>query len=229
MERITTGIKGLDELIEGGFKPKSVNLITGDPGAGKTIFAIQFLFEGLKKGEACLYVTFEERKKKLYEDMLQFGIDLDKFEKAGLFVFLEYTPEQVKKLLIEGGGTIDTIINKSKIKRLVIDSITSFALLYQDKLLQKEAALELFALIEEWGCTALVTSQNTEMEESTVNAALEFEVDSILILYHIKFKGERKRALEILKMRGTKHPNKTFAVEIESDGMKINSKEIITF
>ena len=84
-------------------------------------------------------------------------------------------------------------------------------------------------MIESWGCTALVTSQNTVSEESTVNAALEFEVDSILILYHVRIKGESKRALEILKMRGTKHPNKTFAVEIDSTGMKINPKELIVF
>src|SRR3989344_9039857 len=124
--RITSGIPGLDKLVEGGFKKNSINLVVGEPGSGKTIFAIQFLLEGCKKGEPGVYITFEEKKEKLYEDMGSFGWDLAKYEKQGKFRFLEYTPEQVKKVLVEGGGTVDAIITKIKAKRIVIDSVTSF-------------------------------------------------------------------------------------------------------
>ena len=103
VSRVATGIYGLDKLIEGGFKKNSTNLVAGGPGSGKTIFAIQFLVEGVKKGEPGIYITFEEKK----------------------FVFLEYTPEQVKKILTEGGGLIESVIEKLKITRLVIDSISS--------------------------------------------------------------------------------------------------------
>ena len=223
VKRISTGIPGLDKLINGGFKERSINLVAGGAGSGKTIFAIQFLMEGLRNGEPGIYITFEEKKEKLYSDMLAFGWDLKKYEKKGAFVFLEYTPEQVKRVLVEGGGTIDTIITKIKAKRLVIDSITSFALLYKDELTQKEASLALFELINKWGCTAVLTSQETE-NGKVISPALEFEVDSIILLYHTKVDGVRKRGLEILKMRGTKHPSKTFEISIGKKGLVVHEK-----
>ncbi|MEK6904663.1 MAG: ATPase domain-containing protein [Nanoarchaeota archaeon] len=228
-DRMATGIIGLDPLVEGGFKRGTINLVAGDPGTGKTIFAIQFLVEGIKNGEPGIYITFEEKKDKLYEDMLTLGWDLKKLEKEGMFAFLEYTPEQVKKVLVEGGGTIETVLNKIKARRLAIDSVTSFTLLYQDELTQKEAAVALFELISKWGCTALLISQNTNLDEESISAALEFEVDSIILLYHLKSKGVRKRAFEVLKMRGTKHPEKTFALEIGKNGLSVNKDEVVTF
>ncbi len=228
--RVPTGIPEFDSLIGGGLKKNSINLVAGGAGSGKTILAMQFLYEGVVKyNEPGIYITFEEKKEKAYEDYLEFGWDFEKLEKAGKFVFLEYTPEQVKKILVEGGGIVEAIIEKFKSKRLVIDSITSFALLYQDELTKKEAALALFELINKWDCTALLTSQDTSAEQGTISAALEFEVDGIIILYHIKHKGIRKRAIEILKMRGTKIPDKTYAFDITSAGIKVNPNEIVEF
>lgn len=220
-KRISSGVPGFDKLVQGGFKDKSINLVVGGPGSGKTIFTIMFLIEGFKKGEPGIYITFEEKKEKLYEDMLSFGWDLEAYEKKGLFNYLEYTPEQVKRLLIEGGGTVDSIVTKMKAQRLVIDSVTSFSLLYREELAKKEAALALFEIIDKWNCTALLTSQEIGMEGIEVSAALQFEVDSITILYHEKRKGERMRALEVLKMRGTKIPNETYAIKINGCGFEV--------
>ncbi|MDP2907229.1 MAG: gas vesicle protein GvpD [Nanoarchaeota archaeon] len=221
VKRVSSGIPGFDKLVQGGFKEKSINLVIGGPGSGKTIFAMMFLVEGLKKGEPGIYVTFEEKKEKMYEDMKSFGWDIEKYEKEGLFSYLEYTPEQVKKVLIEGGGTIDSVVTKMKAKRMVIDSVTSFALLYREELAKKEAALALFEMIDRWGCTAVMTSQDTSLRGIEVSSALEFEVDSIVILYHEKRKGVRIRGLEILKMRGTKVPNETYALKIDKNGLAV--------
>ena len=228
--RISSSIKKLDPLIGGGFKRESIILVAGGTGCGKSILATQFLIDGIKNyNESGIYITFEERKKKVYESMLEFGWDLDKYEKEGKFVFLEYTPEQVKKILTEGGGIVENILEKMGAKRIVIDSITSFALLYEDELTKKEASLALFELIESWGCTALLTSQDISPEEETIVAATEFEVDGIILLYHLKRKGVRTRALEVLKMRGTKIPEKTFELEITAKGIDINPKKVMPF
>ena len=231
-ERISTGVPGLDALIDDGFVDGSSNLIVGNAGSGKTIFAIQFIVEGIRRGEPGIYVTFEERKDKMYENMKSFGWDLEKYENEGKFVFLEYTPEQVKKILVEGGGQIESIIEKIDAKRIVIDSITSFALLYEDELTRKEAALALFDLINRWGCTALMTSQQERdgiTQSNEVSSVLEFEVDSIIILYHEKSDGTRKRALEVLKMRGTKTPEKTYHLAIDKNGLSVSVKELVHF
>ena len=116
-ERVSIGIKGFDKLIQGGFEKNSANLVVGGSGLGKTIFATQFLIDGLKRGENCLYVTFEEKKEQFYDNMKQFGWDLEDYDKKGRFVFLEYTPIKVKTMLEEGGGSIESIILKKKISR----------------------------------------------------------------------------------------------------------------
>ena len=216
-------------MVSGGFKKNSINLVAGGAGTGKSIFATHFIIEGIKKNEPGVYITFEEKKKKYYEDMLELGWDFEKYEKEGKFVFLEYTPEQVKKILTEGGGIVESIIEKTKAKRIVIDSITSFSLLYEDELTKKEAALALFELIDKWDCSAILTSQDESKDGHTISAALEFEVDGIIVLYHAKDKGIRKRALEVLKMRGTKIPEKTISMDITNKGIKINPKKIEVF
>ena len=186
--RVPTGIREYDALVEGGFKKESVNLIAGGTGTGKTLFAIQFLANGITKyDDPGLYITFEEKREKLNDDLLPFGIELAELEKKGKFFFMEYQPEQVKKLLVEGGGTIESLIIKHKIKRLVIDSISAFALLYQDPLSRKEAALQLFHLIAKWGCTAVLTAQGPNIDVTkAMSAELEFEADSITLMYHLR-------------------------------------------
>ena len=226
-DRISSGIPGLDKLIEGGFKGGSINLVCGGAGSGKTTFAVQFLLEGLKKGEAGIYITFEEKRDKLYEDMRDFGWDMEQYEKAGIFKFLEYTPEQIRHVLVEGGGTVDAIITQMGAKRLVIDSITSFSLLFQDELTKKESSLALFELINRWGCTAVLTSEAIQMAQEDMSVTLQFEVDSIIILYHFKKEGVRTRAIEILKMRGTKTPEKVMRLTIEKEGITVNPNQIV--
>src|SRR3989344_2744208 len=73
IKRVYTNIPNFDRLIGGGFEKNTTNLIVGGSGGGKTIFATQFLVEAMKKGERCLYVTFEEKRKQLYSNMVMFG------------------------------------------------------------------------------------------------------------------------------------------------------------
>jgi len=226
-KRIKTGIFNLDPLLKGGVKQNSTTLVVGRVGSGKTTFAIQFLMEGLKEGESCLYITFEEKKDKLYDDVIALGFDLDNYEKQKKFFYQEYSPEQVKSLIEEGGGTIEQIITKNKITRLAIDPITSFSLLYKDELSRKQAGLALFDLINTWGCTAVVTATAIS-EPGEPQGVLEAEAEGIILLYHFKTQGRRKRAIEILKMRGTKHPNETMKLDFSDHGLIVKPDEVVT-
>ena len=222
IERISTGIKGVDEISEGGFGKNSTNLIIGDGGSGKTIFGVQFLADGIKKGEKCLYITFEEKKEDFYENMESLYFDLNKFEKEGKFFFIEYTPEKVKTMLEEGGGAIESLILKEKIKRVVIDSMTSFGLLFKSDLEKRESILSLFNMLKKWDCTTLLTYEGDTGDSRTNPDILELESDSAIILYLIKEKNARKRYLEILMMRGTSHSSKTYEFSIEKDGIVLH-------
>jgi len=225
--RVKAGIPNFDCLVEGGFEQGSTNLLVGGSGSGKSIFAAQFLFEGMDNGENCLYVTFEEEKEQFYKNMLDFGWDLEKLEKKGLLTFLEYTPEKVRTMLEEGGGAIESIILNKKIKRIVIDSISSFELLFEDEFAKREAALSLFKMINSWGCTSLLTLEEENSEGiKMASRALEFESDSIVLLYFVRREGanKRERFIEILKMRGTEHSNKIYRFTLDKRGIIIDKK-----
>ncbi|MFH1803140.1 MAG: ATPase domain-containing protein [archaeon] len=220
--RVQTWIPNFDRLVEGGFVKNSTSLLIGGSGSGKSIFATQFLVEAMERGEKCLYVTFEEKKKQFYDNMLSLGWDLGDYEKKGLFTFLEYTPIKVKTMLEEGGGAIEGIILNKKVSRMVIDSITSFALLFHDELSQREAALSLFSMIRDWNCTSLLTLEEDPLDKNKATSrALEFEVDSIMVLYFVRGSKERERYLEILKMRGTNHSNKIYPFSVGKKGLVI--------
>ena len=223
--RVPTGIPGFDKLIEGGVEVNSVNLIVGGSGTGKTIFSTQFLMEGLKKGEACLFVTFEETKKEFYSNAYTFGWELAEYEKKNKFFFLEYSPEKVMAMLEEGGGEIESIVTKHNIKRLAMDSVSSFALLFNDELAKRESALVLFEMIRRWNVTSVLTLQeDADARTGGYTTSLEFEADSIILLYFVRHKGERKRFIEVLKMRGTNHSTKTYPLIIGKHGVMIGSE-----
>lgn len=222
-ERSPLCISEIDKLIMGGLEKGSVNFIAGAAGSGKSIFAAQFLVNGAKRcNEPGVYISFEEGKNSFYKHMNKFNWDLDGLEKQGLFYFIEYTPEQVKKMLDEGGGTIESLINKKKISRLVIDSITSFGLLFKDELARKEAIIRLFELLRSWGITSIVIGEELESKiEQQEAGEFEFEADAVFLLYFLKERDIRKRAIEILKMRGTDQPKKIMLMKIDNKGINI--------
>jgi circadian clock protein KaiC len=222
-ERVSSGIPKFDQMTQGGFERNSINLLAGGSGSGKTIFSIQFLLEGVRRGEKVLYITFEEKKEEFYRNMKKFGWNLQKAEDSGNFIFLEYSPEKVKMMLDEGGGTIETTVLKYNISRLVIDSVTSFSLLFGDELSKRQAVLGLFDIIRKWNCTSLLTIQHNP--SSTIDRGIspaEFEADSITLLYYVKVGARRKRFLEVLKMRGTDHSKEIHNYMIKK-GIQIGS------
>jgi circadian clock protein KaiC len=226
IERVPTGISGLDSEINGGYVKKSAILVAGSPGAGKSIFGIQFIVKGIMEyGEKGVYVSFEEEKDNFYKYMLEFGWDLAKLEKAGKFAFVRYTPEQVNRLLAEGGGEIDNMVRKLKAKRLVIDSISAFALLYKNELAKRESLLSLFEIISKWGCTTLFTAEQEAEPVRHEPSVVEFEVDGVILLYNYRKGNIRQRVAEILKMRGTNFTQKIFPMRITDTGIKFYPEE----
>lgn len=220
-DKVALGIPKFDDITHGGFEEQSINLITGGSGSGKSIFAMHFLLEGIKQGENVLYVTFEEKKEEFYENMKKFGWNLEEVEKTGKFLFLEYSPEKVKMMLDEGGGAIENTILKGNIKRMVIDSITSFSLLFEDKLSKRQSLLALFDIIRKWDCTTLLTVQHDPINESEDISSINFEADSITLLYNLRRGGKRERYIEVLKMRGTNHSKDLHPFIIDEKGIQI--------
>ena len=227
LERVPTGIKGLDDAMAGGFIKDSVNLVAGSPGSGKSIFAMQYLVNGAKKyNEPGVYITFEERKDKLVKYMGNFGWDLQNLIAKKNIEILEQSPIDIKKATTkELLGLKFRIVKELKAKRLVIDSMSAFSLLFRDEFEKRTAHIQLFEMLRDWGVTALLTAEYDVEEHKSM--PLDFEVDSIVWLYNMKKADVRTRALEIYKMRGSKHLQKTFPLEISDKGVIIYPEQSV--
>lgn len=225
--RTPTGIRGFDQMIQGGFKSGSVNLLSGGPGTGKTVFAIEFVINGIMLfNEPGIYISFDEKKESVFENVKSMGWDLEKLEKEGKFQFVEYAPEQLMKILNEGGGLLDNLMSKSKAKRLVIDSISTFLLLSSSEFGKREQLTGFFKLLKKWGVTTILTNEYTPVtgnEISKETLSTLFETDSITQMYytHPNIGSERKRYIEVYKMRGTKHITKAVLYQIDEKGIDI--------
>jgi len=227
--RIHSGIKNFNEMIGGGFQKNSTNLVVGGAGSGKTIFAMQFLIEGIKRGEKCLYISFDEKKDFFFANMKELGWDLEDLERKGNFFFLEYTPQKVKVMLEEGGGIIENMVLSKKITRIVIDSITAFLFLFKNEVQEREATLSLINLLSKWDTTTIITYEGDPSRENktilkTSSRILELESDSIVLFYFLRNKRERGRFFEILKVKGAKHPTDIFSFTIEKGGLNVSKK-----
>jgi KaiC/GvpD/RAD55 family RecA-like ATPase len=223
-KRVSSGVAGFDKLTEGGFERETVNIVNGTFGSGKTIFSMQFLVDGLKKGEKCIFVSLEEKKSEFFENMRDFGWNLEEYEKKERFFYLEYTPDKIKSMIEEGGGEIEGAVLKHQVSRIVIDTITTFTLLYEDEFDKREASRNLFDILKKWHLTSIITLQEDTQIGEEEPSSIEFGADSTIIIYFIRKGQERERYLEISKMRGTNHSTKIHKLELTKSGFKITRK-----
>ncbi len=222
--RVKSGINGFDELIQGGFERESIVLIVGASGTGKTILSMQFLYSGAALfNEPGVFLSFEEDRDQLYRQATQFGWDFAKLEKEDKFRLLTFKPHQITKILEEGGGQIKDALIEIKAKRIVVDSITAYGLLFRDEYKRREKILEFFNMLRKWGVTSLVICEDNPEVVEKEEGGIGFISDAVVSLYyeHDKEKGIRIHSLEVLKMRGTKHTNKVCAINFEKEGITV--------
>lgn len=216
--RITSGIAGLDALIGGGFVPGDIYLITGGTGTGKTIFCSQFIWEGLQKGEPCIYFTLEELPEDIIEDVRAFGWDFEKYRNE-------------KKLLIEYQEPFEMVdiatavrdkIEKFNAKRVVIDSTAIFGMVFKDKHEMRKRLFELMKVLKQTGAVVLLTAEILEDRKSLSRFGVEeFIVDGVIILRAMTTGKMSVRTLEVRKMRRTKHDEGTHSIEFGNKGIEI--------
>ncbi len=226
IERAATGIEGFDETVEGGLVKNSVTLVCGGPGSGKSIFAMQTLVNGIEKyGEHGVYITFEEEVETLLADMKRFGWDLEEKIKNRQLSILYYSPEQVDRVLYIGGGPVREVIDEINAKRIVIDSITAFTMLYKSENQRRKALLSLFNILKRWDCTSLLVSEQTVNPEKHESKLEEYQAEGIIYMYHTKKEDVRERSIEVFKMRGTDHSTKINPLKISHAGITVYPEE----
>jgi len=227
IERVSTGIPGLDELLEGGFVRGSTILVTGGTGTGKTTFCAQFILEGLKKNEPGVYITMEEDPEDIKTDLIRFGFDFDKFEKKGLFKFVYQNPFEVSDI----SGTVVDVINSVKAKRAVIDPVSLIGMYMKNPALLRKRLFEIIQILKKTGATTLVTSEILDNEigergggSLSREGVTEFVVDGVIVLNLFGIGEGITRSLLVRKMRRTKHGTDVYPMEITGKGIVIKKE-----
>ncbi len=223
MNRIKSGITGLDTLLDGGFIEGSVNLLTGGTGTGKTIFCCQFLWEGLQKGESCVYITLEESPEDIKEDVANFGWDFSKYEKKGLFKIIYHDPAHVNNL----SRSIISEIKELKAKRLVLDSVSVMGLVINDSSQIRKSILNIINTIKHQdSCTTLLVSEVEEDKKALSRFGVEeFVVDGVILLNYMGIGEEYNRSLMVRKMRRSNHGKDVYPFEINREGIHVKKAD----
>jgi circadian clock protein KaiC len=219
--RRETGIVGLDKLISGGLPVPSTVLIGGEPGTGKTTLSVQTLFYGAKKGDVGIYITAISEPRWVVQKFLsEFTFyDPAAIEKQKI-IFLE-----IKKNLFDDPDTllkrIKMLVERYEPQRVVIDPITPIKVALDAKGTTREFMHELFEFLKGFNCTSIVTA---ELAYDEIPKSLEgYMVDGIIILSYPEEKEVRRKFLEVLKMRGTKHVTGKQLVDITNEGFLVHA------
>jgi len=230
-ERVLTGIPGLDELLGGGFERQSTNLVMGGAGCGKTTFVTQFLYNGATQyDEPGVILSFDESTDSVLRHMQKYGFDFKTLSEKNMFATINYRPHEVKKLIEEGGGLILDTISSLGAKRLVIDPITPYLMLFESGYQAREAQITFFELLKKWKCTTLLSAQGTFAKKTKASDGIEYLADSVILMHHPRSQTSRYRALEVVKMRGGKAIEKLCPFEIvDGLGIKIYPKETVFY
>lgn len=220
--RVSTGIHGLDELIEGGFVKGATVLVTGGTGTGKTTFCAQFIYDGLKKGEPGLYITMEEDPEDIKEDVRRYGFDFGRFEKEGLFKFLYQNPFEVSDI----SSTIVNAINALNAKRVVLDPVSLMGMYMKDPAVLRKRLFEIIRMLRKTGATTLISSEVLDNEISergggslSRDGVSEFISDGVIVLSLFGMGEGISRSISIRKMRRTRHVTDVLPIDITDKGI----------
>lgn len=226
-EKLGTGIEGLDHILEGGLPANHVYLVEGEPGTGKTTLALQFLLEGIKRGEAGLYVTLSETREELIDVARSHNWSLDGFEiyelvpsSESLKPEAQYTifhPSEIE--LSETTSAVLSEVERIRPKRVVFDSLSEMRLLARDPLRYRRQILALKQYFAPRDCTVLLLDDKT-------SGAHDLQVHSIvhgvMSLEHLAVEyGSERRRLRVKKLRGSRFRGGYHDFNIETGGIKI--------
>jgi len=222
--RLSTGVRGLDYLLHGGLMYASCNLIAGTAGAGKTTFANHFIAAGVQAEEPCLLVALNESPRRVAEALSKIGIDVARAEQKGLLAIHFVSPVELspEHLYIE----IEEFVERSGIKRLVIDSVSDFIPSVRDPNLIRDYLYTYTKLFESKGVTAVLTSEMDQVTGtlgmSDINYA--FVMDCVIYLGFCEIESQMRRVIMVLKQRGSDHETELRELILASDGPKVGAK-----
>jgi len=219
-ERLSVGIKGLDEMLGGGIPAGYSVLLAGPSGSGKSVLAGEFITEGARHGEPGIIAVFEKRPNEYSQDGPS-GQRFDRLVRQGKVGILQSRPLDlsIDEMLHEIIGAI----RRLKARRLVIDSLSGFELALAPTFREdfRESLYRMVAVLTGMGITMMMTA---EVEDSYTDLRFSphgtaFLTDAIIMQRYIVFKGQLQRIMAVVKVRGSVHSKDLRAFEITDRGI----------
>jgi circadian clock protein KaiC len=226
MDRVRTGIKGLDDMLRGGLLEHSASLVEGPPGCGKTTIGMQYINTGILQGEPGLILTFEQFPQQYFRDAANFGWDFVRFEKEGKLRVIMTSPEVSQSDLEQIGGRIETCVAEIGARRVLVDSLSLFERLSQDPVQLRAIEYAFINGLKREGLTSLLTRESTallgEMPEN--DSGIGCVVDTYILLRYVEIESAIHKALLVLKMRGSDHAKDIRQFEVTGAGIEVQQK-----
>lgn len=214
VEKTPVGIEGFDLISAGGLPAGRSTLVVGTSGAGKTVFALQFLAEGLSKfDEGGVLVTFEERPEDLLLHAKSFGWELDDAAADGRLAIIDAAPQPDEEIAEVGdydlGGLLAQIQHAAEqtgSTRVVLDSLAALFIQFGNESVIRREMKRIIVALRGRGLTTVITSERTEEYGQVARFGVEeFIADNVIIMRNSLENEKRRRTIEILKFRGASH------------------------
>jgi len=229
IQKILTMTEGFDDISHGGLPVGRSTLVSGTSGTGKTLFAIQFLYNGIIYfNEPGIFVTFEESPTDIVKNAHSFGWDLEALIQDGQLFILDASPDPEGQDIVGNfdlSALIERIqyaIRKYKARRVSIDSITAVFQQYDAASVVRREIFRLVARLKQIGATTVMTTERVEEYGPVARYGVEEFVSDNVVIVRNALEGERRRrTLEILKLRGTTHMKGEYPFTITNNGINI--------
>lgn len=209
LSKAPTGIRGLDDITNGGFPHSRATLLAGGPGSGKTVIALQTLISGAANGEPGIFVAFEEDSSRIIANADTFGWNLPELEKKHLF-FLDAKPrpDVVCAGQFDLSGLLASLKAKAELmgaKRIVFDSIDVLLSMLDNPLSERRELFRLNDWLVSSGMTGIITCKNSDSDQSDLNYQdfMQYMVDCVIFLRHEMDNRVARRTLRVVKYRGS--------------------------
>ncbi len=220
--RCATGIEGLDSILGGGIPASNLVLVTGGCGTGKTTLALEFLIRGAQKGEKGLLVSTVEAPEKMLAGIPRFDFFDDKLLQDGRLQLVEAGQlaektgpvSSEKERGIKMVEEIEKIVSFGGLKRVVIDSISSFIPELGDEAAEAEILKKISRALYAAKCTGIVISDRMDASENAV-------ADGVVVMSNHERRGDLLRTIQVIKMKGTSHSRSKYVIDLTSCGVLI--------
>ncbi len=227
IERSGTGIAGLDDILGGGLPSRRLYLLDGDPGAGKTTLSLQYLLEGVKAGEKCLYVTLSETREELIEgarshgwslegiDIVEMGADEGELDSESQVTMFSQSEVELAATI---GRVLDAVARVNP-QRVVFDSLSELRLLAQSSLRYRRQILALKSFFIGRHCTVLLLDDHTSEDSDLQLQSIAHGV--ISLEQYAPLYGAARRRLRVIKLRGAEYRGGYHDFSIQRGGLQV--------